>query len=566
MRNLPTPRSVTGLLLAFAFTSALAAGAGANHPRSKMSSDLASQIDDGNGPRNVDVIVQGVSSSLDTLRSHLRQHGGTPGRELGLVDGLVASVPVSELDAIAQDPRVRRMTPDRPLAAAMNIAGQAAGFNWPAGSTPAAGGPIGRGIGVAVIDSGIYPHEDLGSAVVATVDFVDPTRAGNDLTQDPYGHGTHVAGIIAGRPVHSSDRDGSFGGVAPGSHLISLRVLDHKGAGMSSDVIAALAWCVQHKDEYGIRVVNMSLGQPVADPSSDDPLDQAVEIAWRAGLVVVTAGGNAGLLGSGYGMISSPANDPLVIAVGALDDRGTPDRRDDQTAAFSSKGPTRFDFSIKPDVVAPGTRIVSLRVPHSTLDRALPDARVSINSAGSGTAFEPRYFELSGSSMAAALVSGTAAVMLEADPTLSPDDIKARLMKHANHLGTQDIYTRGAGAIDAGAALAGNERAAASPSPSVFLAADSDTVLIEETGPAWGDASLWSLESLYGDPALWSEEVTRTISLFDDACMTGEGITWQHAVAEGIIWQTLTSEGLTWQHLTGSGLTWQHSLGDGTCP
>src|SRR5262249_19308265 len=181
--------------------------------------------------------------------------------------------------------------------------------------------------------------EDLGDAVVARIDLVDPTRQGGALADDPYGHGTHVAGIIAGRRVPAPG-GGWLGGLAPDARLVSLRVLDHKGAGRSSDVIAAIEWCVRHRSEYGIRVVNLSLGQPVADPAADDPLDRAGERAGRWGLVVVPAAGNAGMIGSGYGMISSPANDPLSLAVGALDDRGTMSRLDDEAAVYSSRGPT----------------------------------------------------------------------------------------------------------------------------------------------------------------------------------------------------------------------------------
>lgn len=573
MGNLPTNQCCATLALALLLTSTASAGTGPEVSRAKLSSDLASQLNVG-GPGSVDVIVQTDSSSLDSVRSHLRLHGSAVGRTLRSVDGLAASVPLSELDAVAADRTVRHISLDRRLAAAMNVAGPSAG--WSRGMAPQTGGPTGRGVGVAVIDSGIYPHEDINDAVVARVDFVDPTRNGSELAKDPYGHGTHVAGIIAGRAVPSPNGDGFFGGLAPGAHLISLRVLDHKGSGKSSDVIAALEWCEEHQAEFGIRVVNLSLGQAIAEPFADDPLDQAVERAWRAGLVVVSAAGNAGMIGNGYGTISSPANDPLVIAVGALDDRGTVDRRDDETALFSSRGPTRFDFILKPDLLAPGTRIVSLRVPQSTLDRSLPDARVALNSAGQGRAFEPRYFEMSGSSMSTAMVSGAAAIMLETDPTLSPDDVKARLMRHAEHLGAQDIYTRGAGAIDVGMALLGDEHVLAAASPAISVTAASAAVVIGDTGAAWGDASLWSLEQLYGDPALWNVEVAQTMSLFDDVCMTGQGVTWQHAVADGVtwqhsvdeemLWQTLTSEGVTWQHLKGSGVTWQHSYGDGSCP
>jgi len=554
MRNLPRHQFCAALVVGALVTSVGAAP-------SKLSHDLAALASSG-GSGNVDVIIQGDAQAMTRVRYRVSQHGGTAGRALAFVNGMAASVPASELPDLASDAGVLRISADRPLAAAVNVNGQSGGSS---ASRPAAlsASLTGRGVGVAVVDSGIYPHEDLGDAVALRLDFVDPSRRGSDLTEDPYGHGTHVAGIVSA--------------LAPGARLVSLRVLDHKGAGKSSDVIAALDWCVQHQADFGLRVVNLSLGQAVAEASADDPLNQAVERAWRSGLVVVTAAGNAGLLGSGYGMISSPANDPLVIAVGALDDHGTVSADDDDAAPFSSKGPTRFDFMLKPDLVAPGTHIVSLRVPHSTLDRNIPDARVSAMGVGGlGRTFDPLYFEMSGSSMAAAEVSGAVAVMLESNPTLTPEDVKARFMRHAMHFGSQDVFTRGAGAMDFPATLSAVERASASPSPAVSLSGAGDAVTIEDTGAAWGSASLWSLEDLYGDNALWNTDAALDNALFDDACMTGQGLTWQHAVAngviwqhavaEGIIWQTLTSEGITWQHLSGSGLTWQHSYGDGTCP
>ena len=556
MRTVPVHQSCAAMVMACVISYAGAAPS-AGTGRAKLAGDLAARLN-GQVSGSVDVIVQGDASYMSQLRSNLSSRGAVVGRDLKLVGGLAASLTVSDLDALVADGKVRRISLDRPLSAAVNAPSDSDSLAWPQPAGFRADGLTGLGIGVAVIDSGISPHQALGDAVVESVDFVDPTRQGGDLSQDPYGHGTHVAGIIAGR---------FSGGVAPAAHLVSLRVLDHKGGGRSSDVIAALEWCIAHQFDWNLRVVNLSLGQPVAEAAADDPLAQAVESAWRSGLVVVTAAGNAGMLGSGYGMISSPANDPLVIAVGALDDRGTPERRDDEAAAFSSKGPTRFDFTVKPDLLAPGTHIVSLRVPHSTLDRSMPEARVA----------DAAYFEMSGSSMAAARVSGAVAVMLEANPTLTPDDVKARLMSRADHSGDEDIYTRGAGLVDLNAALAAVGRASASASPAVTLSASAGgDVVITDIGATWGDASVWSLENVYGDPTLWNADVAQNHELFDDACMSGQGLTWQHAVANGIvwqhaaalgiIWQTLTGEGLTWQHLRGSGLTWQHSYGDGSCP
>ncbi|HEY3175790.1 MAG TPA: S8 family peptidase [Candidatus Polarisedimenticolia bacterium] len=557
----------------------------------KLPADLADRIASAADSSDlIDVIIQGEPGTAPVLRSRLLKRGGVIGRDLGLVDGMAATLTAADIADLVLDPAVRRISPNRLVLSAMDVAAQAAGASWSRGPGAGSAGPTGRGVGVAVIDSGIYPHEDLPAGVVrASVDFIDPTRQGSDLAADPYGHGTHVAGIIAGRSVASPVEPGGYlGGMAPGAHLVSLRVLDHKGMGRTSDVIAALQWCMEHRREFALGVVNLSLGQPIDEPAGTDPLAQAVERAWRAGLVVVASAGNAGLTGTGYGTIASPANDPLVIAVGALDDRNTAGRGDDEVAPFSSRGPARLDMTVKPDIVAPGVRIVSLRVPHSTLDRTLPEARISANRLGSSPALEARYFQLSGSSMAAALVSGAVALMLQADPTLSPDDVKARLMRHADHGGGADIFTRGAGMIDVASAIAeassdlAPERAASSASPVVAVEPlTASGVLISDTGAAWGDPDLWSLEDLYGDPALWGEEVIQSIAFFEDPCLTGNGIAWQHAKAAGIVWQNAKAAGIVWQNavaegivwqnmtseaITSQGIAWQHSAGDGSCP
>ncbi len=533
-----------------------------SHP--KLSSDLADTLATAAGTEMIRVIVQSDRLDRTPLKKRLKGEGSDLGRDLDLVGGFVATLPASDIARLVDDADVSRISPDRPIAPAMDVAAQAAAAGWSRHPDPPAGGPTGRGVVVAVIDSGIYPHEDLGGGTLrASIDFLDPPRHGNTQTEDPYGHGTHIAGIIAGAPVPSPLDEGHyFGGLAPDAGLISLRVLNHKGLGNASDVIAALEWCIEHRDEHGIRVVNLSLGQPVLEPAESDPLAQAVERTWEAGLVVVVSTGNRGLAGSGYGTVLSPGNDPLIITVGALDDRGTPDIRDDAVAEFSSKGPTRFDLVLKPDLVAPGAAIVSLRVPHSTLDRLLPEARVAGNRIGRSPALEPRYFQMSGSSMASAIVAGAVALMLEEDPSLRPDDVKARLMRYANHDLGADIFTRGAGGIDVSSALGAVELAEASASPSL-LEGDGPAIVLADTGSTWGDEEIWGLEAIYGPRDLWGEEIAETLAFLDDPCITGEGLTWQTLTGNGLTWQTLDGNGLTWQTLAGNGLTWQTMTGAG---
>ena len=196
--------------------------------------------------------------------------------------------------------------------------------------------------------------------------------------------------------------------MAPEASLISLRVLNRWGEGRVSDVIDAVGWAIANRNEFNIRVLNLSLGHPVAEPMGLDPLVEACEAAWQAGLVVVTSAGNLGLHGNGT--ITSPGNGSRLLTVGALDDLDTLDLFDDEVAPFSSRGPPIFDFVVKPDLLAPGHSIISLRAPHSSIDVSHPEGRVNVDGGPAGLAREPLYFQMSGSSMAAALVSGSVAV------------------------------------------------------------------------------------------------------------------------------------------------------------
>jgi serine protease AprX len=286
---------------------------------------------------------------------------------------------------------------------------------------------------------GITPVDDLSSRIVYSQDFV-----GGD-GQDHYGHGEHIAGIVAANGISSScpNCTRSLVGIAPGARLINLRALDENGNGSDSTVIAAIEQAIRLKNQYNIRVMNLSLGRPVFESFRFDPLCQAVEAAWRAGIVVVVAAGNGGSDNSmgtnGYGTITVPGNDPYVITVGAMKAMGTFDRTDDRIASYSSKGPTLIDHVIKPDLVAPGNQVVSLRAPEATLNQeadtqVLTSYYQNPTPGAANVTTSPismRYSMLNGTSMAAAVTSAAVADLLSAQPNLTPEQVKARLMKTA---------------------------------------------------------------------------------------------------------------------------------------
>ncbi|HXI03183.1 MAG TPA: S8 family serine peptidase [Candidatus Saccharimonadales bacterium] len=516
------------------------------------------------------VIVLMDGGAVESGRDRARDLGGAPGRALGLVHGFVATLDQDSIETLAADPHVRRITPDRKVRPSMEFAGPAVGA--PQLSRPE--GLTGAGVTIAVIDSGIYPHEDL-PGLIGYVDFLEPNAP---FSRDRYGHGTHVAGIIAGQAHPDPSAEGlAFGGIAPGASLISLRVLDANGEGYVSDVISAVNWAVSNKDLYGIRILNLSLGHPVAEPASLDPLARACEEAWRDGLLVVASAGNLGVYGNGT--ITSPANDPLLLAVGAADDMASADPSDDAIAPYSSRGPSLFDLYVKPDLVAPGHALVSLRSPHSSLDVQHPEARVSLGDGSAHGANEPRYFRMSGSSMAAAVVSGAAALMLEGDPDLTPDTIKARFMAAARRMHTDSVFDRGAGELDLSASLAfpGSALLAVSPEASE----EGGLVELHLASDLWSSDGEWTLEELYGDPDQWNTALIVDNGLLADPCVTGNGLIWQGLGSEGLIWQgnsglstdTVSNEGLIWQGNSGlstdtvsnEGLIWQGVMSESTC-
>jgi serine protease AprX len=368
--------------------------------------------------------------------------GGYAGRFLPGV-GHVATIPDAALPRLASRPEIAGIRLDRPVSGTFERT--AAGFDGE--SAPETLGFEGDGVGVAIIDSGVANwHDDLGSGtVVHFVDFV------NDLLapHDDYGHGTHVAGIIAG---NGYDSGGARRGVAPGARLVVLKVLDESGDGHISDVIAAIDYAIQQRQRFNIRVINLSVSAGVHESYRTDPLTLAAQRAVDAGMVVVTAAGNLGRSAKRavqYGGITSPGNAPWVLTVGATDQHKTAARVDDTVAPFSSRGPTSIDEEIKPDLVAPGVAIESLADASSTIFRANPNARLS----GTVNTVSAPYISLTGTSMAAPVVAGTVALMLEANPKLTPNLVKAILQYTAERRGRYDVVSQGAGFLNARGAV-----------------------------------------------------------------------------------------------------------------
>ena len=391
----------------------------------------------------VRVIVQADVPGLKSVRGRLFR---ALRREL---DGAAAlDLTRGEYEALKRDSSVAHISLDLPVVADMAVTNKVtrAETVWQGtsgllglGGTP---GNQGGGIGVAVIDSGISQHSAIGSRVVARVNLVSNEPG---VSGDLFGHGTHVAGMIGGAGSAATRVTTAYsGGSAPAVRFIDIRVLGRTGIGYTSDVLAGIEWAIANRAKYGIRIINLSLGHPVAEPAATDPLCIAVERAVRSGIVVVTSAGNYGLTSTGapvLGGITSPGNSPAALTVGAIDTNGTADRSDDRVAPYSSRGPTRFDFAVKPDVVAPGTRIVSLEANGSYLAATYPQWHV----AGTGN---NGYLRLSGTSMATGVVSGGVALLLNAEPSLTPAQVKIALQTGARFIPSAGMIAGGTGSVD----------------------------------------------------------------------------------------------------------------------
>jgi serine protease AprX len=420
---------------------------------------------------------------------------GRAGRYFSWLGGQVAIVPDASLEWLASQPEISALSLDRAVRGTIDRTAKAIGARWVTDHL----GVDGSGVGVATIDSGVNPwHGGLEGRVARFVDFVN----GQPAAYDDYGHGSHVAGIVAG---NGQGADGDRRGIAPGAHLVVLKALDAAGNGFTSNVIAAIDYAIANRATFNIRVINLSVAAGVYESYWRDPLTLAAKRAVDAGIVVVAAAGNNGLGANGrveYGGIASPGNAPWVFTVGAANLMGTVERDDDVVAGFSSRGPSAIDKSAKPDLVAPGVDIESTVGPGSAVSGGRAVARVRPFGAVS-TAGET-YMSLTGTSMAAPVVAGAIALMLEANPDLTPNAVKAILQYTAEAREGFDHLTQGAGFLNSRGAV--------------------------ELARAFGDAN-WPADAA-GDPVRWNRHIiwgNRRIGgpkLGPHANAWGLGVTW----------------------------------------
>ena len=521
-------------LVAVIVTATQATPAGAKtHKDAKISPALLALAEA--KPKNDFAVIVRASSKLNNGHHAERAAGavqrahGKVGRGLSIVGGASALLTGAEILELANDPDVAFVSLDEVVTATFDPLDGAALASSP--GTLEVGAPAvwrqlgvtGKGVGVAILDSGIAPHPDLAGRIVAAVDFTSGATGGALVPPaDPGGHGTHVAGLVAGDGTASR---GAYAGVAPGANLIDVRVIGASGSTNVSTLIAGMQWVLAHRADYNIRVVNLSAGGPATTSYRDDPLAAAAEVLVFAGISVVVSAGNEG---PHERTITSPATDPYVITVGGIDDSGTATTADDALASWSSRGVTPIDGLAKPDVVAPGRKVVSLRSPGSTLDQELPDRLV----AGLDP-LVPAYFRLSGTSMAAPIVTGVVALMLEGSPTLTPAQVKARLKGTATALPFGSPETTGSGMVSAVAAVGASDQSASAAAEPVSAGFASEMYPL-----------------VYGQPLVW-----RDLTL--NGGVDSNGVAWSDVSWSTLVWDAITWQNLNWSSFKWSAVNWQ---------
>jgi serine protease AprX len=447
--------------------------------------------------------------------------GGTLVTQYHLIDGVEAVIPAAVEPVLAALPGII-VTPD--VSVSVQGTPESTGPHTPSdvfleqtGATRlAAAGDTGQGVTVAVLDTGIDNLSDFSGRLIGGVDLT----GGNSPFQDSYGHGTFVAGLIAGDGASSG---GQYSGEAPGANLVSIKVAGANGKTDLGALILGLQWAIDHRASYGIKILNMSLGFQAAVSTVIDPLDLAVQAVWASGISVVVSAGNAGPFN---GTILSPGDDPLVITVGALDDMATPSITDDEMCDFSGAGPTSPDGWVKPDLVTSGRSVVSLAAPGSTIYDGYPSARVgSANFVGSGTSFS------------AAITSGAAALVLADNPGLAPDQLKARLLGTTNPGPVGNPFVDGHGALNAYAAATAGPMNLSQSAAGLLPVLPGTTVQLSPTGPAdtW-NAKLWSGTSWSPGPS--------------------DGWTWAGWAWNGTDWNGWTWTGRAWNDGDWVGAAW----------
>jgi serine protease AprX len=417
-------------------------GVSGQRHRAKLSTDLLS-FEGKRTSARARVIVRGSRMEIEALAS---RHGVAIARWLG--DSAVVLANSSQVSALAADSTRDVLSGDAPVAPFMGVSTGATaadqvreGYGGLLLGLGAISGVTGAGVTVAILDTGIAAHPALTGKVIANVSKI----AGDPSPNDEHGHGTHIAGIVAGNSSASKNVTPLYrGGIAPDVKLVNVRVLGANGTGWTSDVIAGIEWVIENRDKYKIRAINLSLGHPVTEPSTTDPLCIAVMKATAAGIVVIASAGNAGKAQDGtpiLGGITSPGNSPHAITVGAMNTKGTISRADDIMTTYSSRGPTKFEHAVKPDVVAPGNKVISLETAGSYLQRHYSQFHM----AGTRT---NGYMHLSGTSMSAAVVTAGVALLMQAHPNISAAQLKIALQTGSTYMKDGGLMAGGAGSVN----------------------------------------------------------------------------------------------------------------------
>ena len=462
-------------------------------------------------------LVHTTAGHAGALSLLLTELGASEAQTEASVDTVIARLSPRALTAVKSDPEVLVATSDTRIVMTGGGEGDldTIGNPSPADSVGllAVNGPrawhdsTGKGVTVAVMDSGIAEHPDLKGKVKTRVDFVQDGSA----LLDPAGHGTHIAGLIAA--------NGEMKGVAPDARLVSLRVLDANGDGKLSNVVKAFDWLLDHRKQANVEVLNVSWGAPQATSYHKDLLSALVESAWFAGITVVVAAGNSG---PGTNTVTSPAADPFVVSVGSFDDQGTAATGDDVESAFSSRGLTLDSFA-KPDVLAPGRHVISLRAVGAANESAKPqDLRHSRRDA-TGPA---EYIRMSGTSASAGFASGVAALIVADHHTYGPTQVKGAILAGARAMsGTSAPALDAANAIDArGAANVGLH-------PSKLLLSVLMSQGVKLKGITW-------------EGVTWEG-------------ITWESITWEQIRWQSVSWETVSWESVSWETVTWEGVVWE---------
>jgi serine protease AprX len=460
------------------------------------------------------VVVQATAGTVAGVRAAITRLGGTVEQDLPLIDGVSARVPAAKLRDLSHVPGVRAVTANRVgqlAATTFDASAVASAFVRSTGASSAwSAGNRGKGVGVAIIDTGVSDMPDFAGRLVH-----GPDLSGEGTVIDSYGHGTVMAGLVGGDGTDSASRvGGAFTGIAPESTLVAVKVAGRNGAADVSTLLQAFHWVSAYKDQFNIRVLSLSWGVNSTQNPSVDPIDYAVERLWKQGIVVVVAAGNSG---PQAGTILKPGDDPTVITVGGYDDKGDSDLSNDSMPSWTSRGPTAQGLT-KPDVVAPGRLLVAQRSYGSQIEADYPKAL-----------FAPSYIRGSGSSQATAVAAGAAALLVAARPTLTPDQVKALFKATARPLSGTDANTQGAGRLALSAALT------ADPGPAAWQAASG--------------SGLGSLEASRGAmhvSAMCNGQLTNIQGEIDVRCEPWDGSQWTGSQWTGSQWTGSQWTGSQW--------------------